>query len=74
MPNSAFMQYVFNRIDEILKNDPEYMKMQSDCVTAEGCGDMKSLQEITLQLEIRAEELCYLAGFKDAIAIMSNNN
>lgn len=74
MPNNAFMQYVFNRIEEVLANDPEFKQLQSDIVAAEKCGDTASLQEITCCYEAKAEELCYMAGFKDAIAILSNNN
>lgn len=73
MANNAFMQYVYNRTEEILTNDPEYKQLQSDSVAAEKAGDTDSLQEINCRLEARAEELCYMTGFRDAMAIMNNN-
>lgn len=72
MPNDAFRQYVINRIDEILSSDPKCKQLQTDSVAAESVGDVESMQEINCEYEARAEELCYIAGFKDAIALLSN--
>lgn len=73
MPNDAFKHYVIDRIDEILSNDPKCKQLQTDCVAAESIGDVESMQEINCEYEARAEELCYIAGFKDAITLMSND-
>lgn len=53
-----FMQYVYTRCSKALMEDAEYMELEhSDNPNAD-------------ILQAKAEELCYIQGFNDAMRIM----
>lgn len=68
--NKDFMQYVYRRTEKALTENKEYMKLQRECAEA-GKKKLDSLvSDISDQMECKAEELCYLQGFNDAMAIL----
>lgn len=73
MDNKDFMQYVFNRCDAALTQDVKYIEMQTKYVDAVKEENHELEEELTELMEIRATELCYTQGFRDAMAIMNNN-
>lgn len=74
MYDENFMGYVRSNIQDTLSQDKQYMFMQSECVKVEKSGNVKLQEEIQYDMEARAEELCFIAGFNAAIRIMANAN
>lgn len=66
-----FMQYVYVRIEKALTENIEYTELLSKCVEAQHNKDVKLESDISDQMEAKAEELCYLKGFNDAIALLT---
>jgi|GEM_PF-1724335 len=73
--DNDFMQYVYARIEKALTENVEYVELQSKC--AEAGSDImlqnKEYEDITCQMEARAEELCYMQGYNDAIRMILNS-
>lgn len=51
-----FMQYVYSRCEEALINNAEYMKLEREKADPD-------------EIQSRAEELCYIQGFRDSMRI-----
>lgn len=68
--NNDFMQYVYARIEKALTENEEYMKLQSECAKAKDNKSDNLANDISDQMESKAEELCYLQGFNDAMAML----
>jgi hypothetical protein len=58
--NKEFMEYVYKRCEVALVENVEYMKLESD----------ESADQDKVQA--KAEELCYLRGFQDAMTLLNN--
>lgn len=69
-----FMQYVYARIEKALTENAEYVKLQSKC--AEAGHDImlhnKEYEDLSSQLESKAEETSYMQGFKDGMRMILN--
>lgn len=70
--DNDFMQYVYTRIKKVLEENADYMKLQSDGVIAIETKDYPSYIDISDDLQSKAEELCYMQGYKDAMQIILN--
>lgn len=70
--NKDFMQYVYARTDKALIGNTEYMELQSKCAKAIERKDYDSYSEISDELQAKAEEICYIQGYRDAMAILVN--
>lgn len=57
-----FMQYVYSRCAEALMENKEYAKLERD---------KNSDQD---EVQAKAEELCYIKGYKDALKLILNAN
>lgn len=69
--NKDFIQYVYERCECALTENVEYMEMQSKAVDAENAGDKVLYLELTDNMGRRAEELCYIKGFQDALNLFN---
>lgn len=67
-----FMQYVYRRCERAVLKDEEYKRLQGECIKISGKENFKEYEELSCQMETRAEELCYLQGFNDAIRVLFN--
>lgn len=63
-----FMQYVYARIEQALTENSEYKKLQKKC--AELSYEDKEYEDAFSWLDAKAQELCYIQGFKDAMALL----
>ena len=72
--NNNFKLFVQNSCSDTVTQDKKYMKLQSDYVLAQGCGDTGSQEEIQCAMEARAEEICFMAGFRAAMEFILNLN
>ena len=72
--NEDFMQYVYARTEKALTDNAEYMELQSKC--AEAGHDImlqnKEYESLSCKCECKAEELCYLQGYNDAMRMILN--
>ena len=66
--NNDFIQYVYKRCETALCEDVEYMGMQSK---ADVAGDVELHLELLDSMASRAEELCYIKGFQDAMNLFN---
>lgn len=71
--NSDFMKNVYERIEKALTENEEYMNLQRECVQAKKDKLDELADDISDQMEAKSEELCYLQGFNDAIAMFQGN-
>lgn len=69
--NNDFIQYVYKRCETALCEDVEYMGMQSKAVKADVAGDVELHLELLDSMASRAEELCYIKGFQDAMNLFN---
>lgn len=69
-----FDQYVYARIERVLKESDEYMKLQEKLVKAQKNNENALAEDLDGKLGVMAEELCYRQGFKDAMAIILGKN
>lgn len=70
MQNKNITLFAQNSCSNALTQDKKYMKLQSDYVLAQGCGDTGSQEEIQYAMEARAEEICFMAGFRAAMGFI----
>lgn len=63
-----FMQFVYSRIEKALTEDPKYMNLQSKLY--ELGHENTEYENTSLELDVRAQELCYIRGFKDALNLL----
>lgn len=68
--NKDFMQYVYVRCDKALMESEEYVELQNKCLEAVKDNNDKLANDISDHMEAKAEELCYLQGFNDAMQLM----
>lgn len=66
--NKDFMEYVFKRIEHALMESEEYRELQSKHAQV-GCKD-NEYEDLSCELEVKAQELCYIKGFKDALSLL----
>lgn len=69
--NKDFIGYVYARTEEALTENEEYKDLLSKCVEAQKNKDVELAGKISDQMEAKAEELCYIKGFNDAIALLN---
>lgn len=69
-----FKLFVQNSCSDAVTQDKEYMVLQSKLVQAEKNGDMKAYEEYSSQMEVRAEEVCFTAGFNAAMQLILKMN
>lgn len=74
MINNDFMQYVYARIEKALIENEEYMKLQRECAEAKKNKLDELANDISDEMETKAEELCYIKGFNDAIEMFQGNS
>lgn len=67
MQNKNITLFAQNSCSDALTQDKKYMKLQSNYVLAQDCGDTRSQEEIQCEMEARAEEICFMAGFNAAM-------
>lgn len=72
MPDKNFIQFVRNSCCDVLQQDKEYMDLQTRLVEAEKAGDMKAQEEFSSSMEVRAEEVCFVAGYNAAMKLCLN--
>jgi hypothetical protein len=69
-----FIQYVCARIEKALTESAEYVKLQSKC--AEAGHDImlqnKEYEYLTALMDTKTQELCYIKGYQDGLALMMN--
>lgn len=66
--NEYFMEYVSARCEKALLENPEYMEMEHGLIPAKN--NIKAFSELSCNVQARAEELCYIQGYNDAIRLM----
>lgn len=69
--NNDFIQYVYKRCETALCEDAEYIGMQSKAAKADEVGNMELYIEILDSMASRAEKLCYIKGFQDAMNLFN---
>lgn len=69
MFNQNFIQFIRTSCCDALQQDGEYMRLQAAYVIAENDGDEQSKEEINCDMEVRAEEVCFTAGFNAAMQL-----
>lgn len=67
--DNDFMQYVYSRIDKALMGDEKYKELRSECNKAYRRKNTDLYDELLSQVEATEQELCYIQGFKDAMAL-----
>lgn len=72
MIDNNFTQFVTNSCCDALQQDKEYKNLQSKLVLAEKTGNMDEQEEFSSRMEVRAEEVCFTAGFNAAMRIILN--
>lgn len=70
MMNDNFIQFVRNSCCDALSADAEYMKLQSNHAIAISDKDNDSAEEIQDEMECRAEEVCFAAGWNAAMQLI----
>lgn len=70
--NKDFMEYVYARTEKALTENEEYKNLLIKCVEAQKNKDTELAREISDQMGAKAEELCYIKGFNDAIALLNS--
>jgi len=63
-----FMQFVYNRIENVLTKNEEYRELQSKCAELDYADD--EYEAVSYKLEALSQELCYMQGFKDAMKLL----
>lgn len=58
--NKDFKEYVFKRCEVALRENAKYMELE---------GNKQVDQDV---VQAKAEELCYIKGFYDAMSLLSN--
>lgn len=72
MMDKNFIQFVRTSCSDALTQNKEYMKLQSDYISAKEIGDAGSQEDIQCEMDCRAEGICFIAGFNAAMQIMLN--
>jgi hypothetical protein len=70
--NSDFKNFIYARAEKALMENEEYKKIQSKCVESIKRKDFKEYEDLLSDSETKAQELCYMQGFKDALQITTN--
>lgn len=68
-----FMQYVYARIEKALTENVEYTELLNKCAEAQQDKNQALYSDLSDQMEAKAEELCYMKGFNDAMQMMLNS-
>ena len=71
--NEEFMQYIDARIEKILRESKEYMRLQSECVEAMEKNNNELAWDISNEMEAMSQRSCYIQGFNDAIQLMMSS-
>lgn len=71
--NKEFIDYAFARIEKATDNSTEYQELQNQLIEASKNKDIKLYDNLSCQMEAKAEELSYLQGFNDAIQMILNS-
>lgn len=72
MHNENFTKFVQSCCSDAVTKDEEYMELQIKLVQAEKNGNIEAQEEYNSRMEVRAEEVCFIAGFNAAMQIMLN--
>jgi hypothetical protein len=67
MLNKNFAKFVQNSCSDVVTQDAEYMELQRKLVQAEEDNDLEAQEEYSSRMEVRAEEVCFTAGWNAAI-------
>lgn len=69
-----FMQYVYARIEKALSENAEYMEIARKCgeVGNDIMRQNKEFEALVCQDECKAQEICYLQGYNDAMRMILN--
>jgi hypothetical protein len=65
-----FMQFIYARCEKALTGNAEYMELQSKCADARKNNDIDTYDNLSCELEARAQDLCYTQGFNDAMRML----
>jgi hypothetical protein len=69
-----FMKYIYARIESVLKNDDDYMRLTDLIADAQMKENIETERDLKNQREDRAEELCYIKGYKDCMKLLLGLN
>lgn len=67
--DNDFMKYVYAWIEKALLDNTEYRELQDKCADTSGNDNMEEYERLSCEIESKAEELSYIQGFKDAMAM-----
>jgi hypothetical protein len=70
--NSDFTNFIYARVEKALMENEEYKKIQSKCANAITNKDYEQYENLSPELEAKAQELSYMQGFNDAMQIIMN--
>lgn len=67
-----FTQYVYARTERALTENEEYKTLQHKCAEMEHEFKIENTEyeDLTCKLDAKAQELCYLKGYKDALNLL----
>lgn len=68
--SSDFRNYAYARIDKALMGSVEYKKVQDKHGKALENKQYDVVESLSDELEARAQELCYVQGFNDAMQLI----
>lgn len=68
--NSDFRNYVYERIEKALMRSVDYKKIQDKYSKALENKQHDVAESLSDELEARAQELCYVQGFNDAMHLI----
>ena len=72
--NEDFIRCMSARCEKALIESPEYQGMENELSAKGKEGDIKTFSEFSSRVQSKAEELCYIQGFNDAMQLMLNKN
>jgi hypothetical protein len=71
--NKAFMEYVYKRCEAACTENVEYTELQSQISDVSKDRNSELYEELDCQIGAKAEELCYIQGFNDAMQLVINS-
>lgn len=72
--SKEFLELVYKRIEIALTENKEYMEMESECVKLSHNRNSEEYENINSIIGAKAEEICYIKGYKDALAMVIGIN
>lgn len=73
MINNEFRQYVYERCEVALNENNEYKRLEDELAVAENEKSIKDICNLAELTQSKAEELCYIKGYLDALQLIMNS-